>query len=276
MNETKCDQGVFTPRLSNPFRAALDGGRPLCGIWSMLNAFNATEGLGWAGYDWILIDGEHAPVSLEDALTHLRILAGTPTLPIVRLPWNDPVAIKQFLDIGAQTIMLPYVQTAEEARRAVAAMHYPPHGQRGVAAMHRAGRYGAAPGYLGAASETLYLIVQAETRATLEEIDEIAAVDGVDAVFFGPGDLAASMGKLGQAGDAAVTEAIDLAAEKVRAAGKAAGVLAANAALAERHLRNGYHFVSVANEAALLFSAARAAAQMHRAIASETVIRGGG
>lgn len=259
--------------LINPFREALKGGRPLVGIWSMLNSANAVEGLGWAGYDWLLIDGEHAPVTLADALMHLRILAATPTVPIVRLPWNDPVLLKQFLDIGTQTIMLPYVQSAEEARRAVAAIRYPPRGTRGVAAMHRASRYGFARGYLGAASDTLFLIVQAETKEALAAIDEIAAVDGVDAVFFGPGDLAASMGKLGQAGDPEVTNAIDAAAVKVRAAGKIAGVLAASGELAERHVRHGYHFVSVANEAAMLFTAAEATARNHRAIAAASRIR---
>ena len=123
--------------LANPFREALKAGRPLVGVWAMLNSANAVEGVGWAGYDWMLVDGEHAPVSVGEALGHLRTLAGTPTLPIVRLPWNDPVLLKQFLDIGTQTVMLPYVQSAEEARQAVAAMHYPPRGTRGVAVMHR-------------------------------------------------------------------------------------------------------------------------------------------
>ena len=259
--------------LANPFREALKAGRPLVGVWAMLNSANAVEGVGWAGYDWMLVDGEHAPVSVGEALGHLRTLAGTPTLPIVRLPWNDPVLLKQFLDIGTQTVMLPYVQSAEEARRAVAAMHYPPRGTRGVAVMHRASRFGFRRGYLGDASDTLYLIVQAETAAALDAVEEIAAVDGVDAVFFGPGDLAASMGKLGRAGDPEVTAAIDAAAAKVRAAGKAAGVLAASPQLAERHVRMGYHFVSVANDAAMLFAAAETAAKTHRTIASECRIK---
>ena len=275
MTQRQTDMPAHETPLTNPFREALKAGRPRVGIWSMLNSFNAVEGIGWAGYDWILIDGEHAPVTVADALIHLRILAATPTVPIVRLPWNDPMLIKQFLDIGAQTIMLPYVQSAEEARQAVNAMHYPPRGSRGVAAMHRASRYGFERRYLGDASETLYLIVQAETKETLDEIDDIAAVDGVDAVFFGPGDLAASMDRIGKAGDAEVTDAIDAAAEKVRAAGKAVGVLAPTPELAERHVRNGYHFVSVANEAAMLFSAAQAAAERHRAIAADIEIRAG-
>lgn len=260
-------------RSANPFRRALQGGRPLVGIWSMLNSSNAVEGLGWAGYDWLLIDGEHSPISVADALSHLRILAATPTVPIVRLPWNDPILLKQYLDIGTQTIMLPHVESAAEARRAAAAMHYPPRGSRGVAVMHRASRFGFESGYLSKASDAVYLIVQAETVAALEAIDEIAAVDGVDAVFFGPGDLAASMGKLGRAGDEDVTRAIDAAAAKVRAAGKAAGVLAPTPELAERHVRNGYHFVSVANEAAMLFAGARTSAQAHRAAAENVKIR---
>nr|WP_306263688.1 HpcH/HpaI aldolase/citrate lyase family protein [Pararhizobium sp. IMCC3301] len=254
-------------RLTNPFREALRSGKPLIGIWSMLNSINASEGLGWAGYDWLLIDGEHAPITLPDAMTHLRALAPTPTVPIVRLPWNDRILLKQFLDAGARTLMLPYVQNADEARAAVDAMHYPPRGNRGVAAMHRASRYGFEKDYLRNASDSLFLIVQAETAEALENIDMIAAVDGVDAVFFGPGDLAASMGKLGQAADADVTDAIDRAAERVRACGKAVGVLAPTADIAERHLRSGYDFVSVANEAALLFSAASTSARRFREVA---------
>ena len=219
-------------RLTNPFREALRPGKPLIGIWSMLNSINASEGLGWAGYDWLLIDGEHA-------------------------------------------LMLPYVQNADEARAAVDAMHYPPRGSRGVAAMHRASRYGFEKDYLRNASDSLFLIVQAETAQALDNIDTIAAVDGVDAVFFGPGDLAASMGKLGQAADAEVTDAIDRAAERVRACGKAVGVLAPTPDIAERHLRTGYDFVSVANEAALLFSAASASAQRFRQVAGTSVLEPG-
>ncbi len=259
--------------MSNPFRAALNTGRPLIGIWSMLNSANAVEGLGWAGYDWLLIDGEHAPISLADTMTHLRILEATPTIPIVRLPWNDRTMLKQFLDAGATTIMLPYIQSAEEATAAVDAMLYPPHGHRGVAAIHRASRYGFDKGYFRNASDSLYLILQAETAEALDNIEEIASVDGVDAVFFGPGDLAASMGKIGQAADAEVTDAIDAAAEKVRKAGKAVGVLAPNDDISERHLNNGFHFVSVANEAALLFSTAGSTAERFMTIAASTKIR---
>ncbi|MFC7397114.1 HpcH/HpaI aldolase/citrate lyase family protein [Chelatococcus sp. GCM10030263] len=250
----------------NPFRVALAGKRPLIGIWSMLNSVDATEALGWSGYDWLLVDGEHAPVSLQDAMAHCRTLAGTPTVPIVRLLWNDPLLLKSHLDAGVNTIMLPYVQSAEEAGRAVDAMRYPPRGIRGVAAMHRASRYARVKDYVARADETLFLIVQIETREALERCEEIAAVDGVDAVFFGPGDLAASMDLPGQAGHPDVTAAIEEGLARCRPSGKAVGVLAPNDEIAERHIRSGFDFVSVANDCAILFRGADAAAARFRAV----------
>jgi 2-keto-3-deoxy-L-rhamnonate aldolase RhmA len=252
--------------LTNPFRQALATGRPLIGIWSMLNSTNAVEGIAWSGFDWLLIDGEHSPVTLADAMAHMRVLAATPTLPIVRLVWNDPVLLKQYLDAGAATIMLPYVQTAAEAEAAVLAMRYPPRGQRGVAAMHRASRYGRIKDYAEHADDSLFLIVQIETRQAMSNLDAILAVDGVDAVFFGPGDLAASMGFTGRPDHPEVTAEIDAALERVRRARKAAGLLAPNAELGERHIRSGFDFVSVANDCAMLFGAADATAARFRSV----------
>jgi 4-hydroxy-2-oxoheptanedioate aldolase len=254
---------------TNPFGKALLSDRPLIGIWSMLNSGNVVEGLAWSGFDWILIDGEHSPVSLKDAVMHLRILEGTPTLPIVRLVWNDKILLKQYLDAGACTIMLPYIQNADEAAAAVSAMRYPPRGQRGIAAMHRASRYGRITDYAKRADDSLFLIVQIETREALDRLEEIAAVDGVDAVFFGPGDLAASMGFTGQAADPEVTASISAALSRVRATGRAAGVLAPNASIAEHHIRAGFNFVSVANDCALLFGAADAVASRFHALSDE-------
>lgn len=244
----------------NPFRAALAKGRPLAGIWSMLNSSNAVEGLGWAGFDWLLIDGEHSPVSLSDATSHLRALSATPTVPIVRPAWNDHVLLKQYLDIGARTIMVPYVQDAEEARRAVAGTRYPPEGHRGFAGMHRASRFGALPDYVHRAAETIFLIVQIETASAIAQVEAIAATPGIDAVFFGPGDLSASMNLLGRPFDTSVTEAIERAAKAVQAAGKAAGVLAPNPELAKHYMEAGLDFVSVTTDCALLFGEARATA----------------
>jgi 2-keto-3-deoxy-L-rhamnonate aldolase RhmA len=250
----------------NPFRLALARKRPLIGIWSMLNSVDATEALGWSGYDWLLVDGEHAPVTLQDAMAHCRTLAGTPTIAVVRLLWNDPLLLKSHLDAGINTIMLPYVQSADEARRAVEAMRYPPRGIRGIAAMHRASRYARVTDYATQADETLFLIVQIETKEALARCEEIAAVDGVDAVFFGPGDLAASMGLPGQAGHPDVTAAIEDGLRRCRPTGKAVGALAPNDEIAERHIGSGFDFVSVANDCAILFRGADAAAARFRAV----------
>ena len=258
----------------NPFRVALGRGRPLIGIWSMLNSVDATEALGWSGYDWLLVDGEHAPVSLHDAVAHCRAIAATPTLPIVRLLWNDRLLIKQHLDAGIQTIMLPYVQSAGEAAQAVAVMRYPPSGARGIAAMHRASRYTRHKDYATRAQETLFLIAQIETAEALARCDEIAAVDGVDAVFFGPGDLAASMGLTGEATHPDVTAAIEDGLQRCRGSGKAIGVLAPNDALSERHIRSGFDFVSVANDFAALLRTADAAAMRFRSVADEAARTG--
>lgn len=251
----------------NAFRTALAAGRPLIGIWSMMNSVDGSEALGWSGYDWLLVDGEHAPVSLHDAMAHCRALAATPTIPIVRLLWNDPLLLKAHLDAGVCTIMLPYVQSAAEARSAVEMMRYPPAGRRGVAAMHRASRYTRLKDYATRAPESLFLIVQIETTEALAHCEEIAAVDGVDAVFFGPGDLAASMGLTGQAAHPDVTAAIEDGLRRCRPSGKAIGVLAPNDEISERHIRSGFDFVSVANDFAMLVRTADVAASRFRSIA---------
>lgn len=258
-------------KLTNPFRNALSAGRPLIGAWSMLNSTNAVEGLAWSGFDWLLIDGEHAPVTLGDAVAHMRAMMATPTIPVVRLAWNDAILLKQYLDAGATTVMVPYVQRAGEAASAVRAMRYPPRGDRGVAVMHRASRYGRVRDYVTRADDSLYLIVQIETPEALDNLNSILATDGVDAVFFGPGDLSATMGFPGKADHPDVTAAIEKGLAKVRRTTKAAGVLAPNAAIAERHIRSGFDFVSVANDCALLLGAADAAAVHFRLLAQGNV-----
>jgi 4-hydroxy-2-oxoheptanedioate aldolase len=237
----------------NPFRARQGGERPLIGIWSMLNCTSAVEGLSAAGFDWILLDGEHAPMSLADAVAHLRAVECTSCIPIVRLVWNDPILMKQYLDVGATTIMLPYIQTAAEAKAAVQAMRYPPRGTRGVALLQRASRYGRIPDYLQRADEGLFLIVQIETTGALDNLEEIVAVEGVDAIFLGPGDLAASLGMIGHPDHPQVAALIDDALSRAREFGKAVGVFAANAVQADRHIRAGFDFVSVASDLGILF-----------------------
>ncbi len=257
------------PDISNRFRAALGRRRPLIGIWSMMNSFNATEGLAWSGFDWIVIDGEHAPIELPDVITHLRILDGTPIAPIVRLAWNDPILLKRHLDAGVGTFMLPFVQNADEARAAVRAMRYPPGGSRGMAGMHRALRFGYVEDYLAKAEDSLFLIVQIETEEAVANMSDILAVDGVDAVFFGPSDLSASMGHPGEATGELVTAAIIAARDVAAASGKYVGALAADDAQAARFLDAGFDFVSVANDCALLFRNASATVRKFRARGGE-------
>jgi 2-keto-3-deoxy-L-rhamnonate aldolase RhmA len=259
------DVGLEFPE--NPFRVRRRDARPLIGLWSTLNSTNAVEGLSAAGFDWMLLDGEHAPMSLADTVAHLRAIQGAPCAPIVRLVWNDPILIKQYLDIGAATIMLPYIQTAAEAEAAVRAMRYPPRGTRGVALLHRASRYGRITDYMQRADEGLFLIVQIETRRALDHLEQIAAVDGVDAIFLGPGDLAASLGVIGHPDHPDVTALIDDALRRGRKSGKAVGVFAPNAVQAERHIRSGFDFVSVASDLGILLRTAEQTAAQFVAIA---------
>jgi 4-hydroxy-2-oxoheptanedioate aldolase len=258
-----------TSPAENPFRRALAQNRPLVGIWSMLNASTAVEGLGPSGFDWILLDGEHTPLTVQDAISHLRALQGFQAVPLVRLPWNDPVQMKLYLDSGVTTVMLPYIQNAAEAQHAVRSMRYPPQGTRGVSGMSRASRYARTPNYLQNANAGLYFIAQIETLSALDQLEAIAGVDGVDALFFGPSDLAASMGLLGQPDHPDVVALIESALPRVRATGKHAGVLSPSVATSERHLRSGFDFVSVTSDMALLFRGAEETAARFGAIARE-------
>ncbi len=259
---------AHVPDISNRFRRALAGAdRPLIGAWSMLDSFNVTESLGWAGFDWMVIDGEHGPVELADAMHHLRILDATPTAPIVRLCWNDPILLKRHLDAGVGSFMLPFVQSAQEARAAVDAMHYPPRGSRGMAGGHRASRFGHVPDYFNVAADSLFLICQIETAQALENMEDILAVEGVDAVFFGPSDLSASLGEPGAPTGDMVTRAILDARDRAAKSGKFVGVLGADDAQSETFIAAGFDFVSVAIDAALLARGATAAADRFRATA---------
>ncbi len=250
------------PDTANPLRKALqraDG--PLIGIWSMLNSPAVTEGLALTGYDWMVIDGEHAPIELPDVIHHLQILDRGPTAPIVRLAWNDGLLIKRHLDAGVRSLMLPFIQSADEARKAVSAMHYAPRGTRGIALGHRASGYGLVPDYLEHASQGLFLICQIETGAGLDALDEIAATDGVDAVFFGPADLSASLGLKGGARGEAVSDVIVQARERAAAAGRFCGAFAASEEQAERFIAAGFDFIAVALDTAILMQGAAGIAQ---------------
>ena len=184
----------------NHFKHALREGRGQIGLWCSLPGPYVAELLAGAGFDWLLFDTEHSPGDVLTVLPQPQAVAPYPVAPVVRPAANDPVLIKQFLDIGAQTLLIPYVQTADEAARAVAAMRYPPRGIRGVSALTRATRFGRASDYARRAEEELCLLVQIETGDAFDRLEAIASVEGVDGVFIGPADLAASLGHPGEAG----------------------------------------------------------------------------
>jgi 4-hydroxy-2-oxoheptanedioate aldolase len=244
----------------NPFRHALAAGRRQIGLWAALADPYATELLATAGFDWLLIDGEHAPNDLRSILLQLQTLAAYRSHPVVRPVKSDAAIVKQLLDVGAQTLLLPMIDTADEARAAVAATRYPPHGIRGVgSALARASRWNRVPDYLGSAERELCVLVQVESVRGLDQLAQIARVDGVDGVFFGPADLSASMGYLGRPGEPAVRDAICAGIRVVRDAGKQAGVLATDRAIADQYLDAGATFVAVGTDTGLL---SRAAAEL--------------
>ena len=241
----------------NRFKRALAEGRQQIGLWCSLPSAFAAEIVAPAGFDWLLFDTEHSPSSVPTVLSQLQAVAPYEVAPAVRAATNDPVLIKRLLDIGAQTLLLPYVQSAEEAQRAVLAMRYPPEGIRGVSGLTRATRFGRVEGYFRRASEELCLIVQVETQAALDKLEAIARVDGVDGVFVGPADLAASLGYPGEPNQAAVVDAI----RRIRACGKPAGILSPDTAFARSCIEAGTTFTAVAIDIGILARGAEKLAQ---------------
>ncbi|MDH2237798.1 4-hydroxy-2-oxoheptanedioate aldolase [Pigmentiphaga sp. GD03639] len=242
----------------NTFKRALRDGPPQIGLWVGLADGCAAEMLAGAGFDWLLIDCEHAPNDVRTVLSQLQAVAPYPVHPVVRPVTGDPALIKQYLDVGAQTLLVPMVETAEQAARMVAATRYPPHGIRGVgSALARASRWNGVEGYLHRADDEMCVLVQVESKAALANLEAIAATEGVDGVFFGPSDLSASMGFIGRPGEPEVQRAIADGIAAVRAAGKAAGILSADPVLARRYLEMGARFVAVGVDITLLAQAAR-------------------
>ena len=242
----------------NPFKRALSEGRQQLGLWCSLPGGLVAEILAGAGYDWILFDTEHSPGDPITVLQQLQAAAAYPVSAIVRPATNDIVLIKRFLDVGAQTLLIPYVQNAEEARAAVTAMRYPPAGLRGVAATVRANRFGRVTDYAKRASQELCLLVQVETGEALNAIEAIAAVEGIDGIFIGPADLAASLGHPGAPGHPTVVAAVEDAIRRVRACGKPAGILTADTGFAARCIELGTTFTAVGSDAGLLARGAEA------------------
>jgi 4-hydroxy-2-oxoheptanedioate aldolase len=242
---------------TNTFKAALKSGeRAQIGLWLGLADPICAEICAGAGFDWLLIDGEHAPNDVRSILAQLQAVTPFPVHPIVRPVIGDVPLIKQLLDIGAQTLLVPMVESAEQARQLVAAMRYPPAGIRGVgAALARASQWNRVTNYLHEADDQMCLLVQVETRLGLENLDAIASVEGVDGVFIGPSDLSAALGHLGKPGHADVQQAIEDAIRRIRLAGRAAGILSTDETLTRRYLSLGCTFAAVGLDGNLLMRA---------------------
>jgi 4-hydroxy-2-oxoheptanedioate aldolase len=249
----------------NAFKHALAQGKLQIGLWSSLCSSVAAEIISDSGFDWLLLDTEHSPNEVPDLLAQLQSTRGGTATPIVRPAWNDAVLIKRILDIGAQAVLIPYVQNAEEARRAVAATRYPPQGIRGVSVAARASRYGRTPGYLTKANDEICVLVQVETGQAMRELEAIAKVEGVDGVFIGPSDLAASLGHLGNPQHPEVQKAIEDCARRLKALGRPAGILTGNEEEIRRYIGWDYLFVAVGADVGLLRGAADAVAKKFKA-----------
>ena len=244
----------------NPLLPRLEDGPPLVGCWSHLVSPAAAEILALCGYDFVIIDNEHGPTSLSESTIIMMAVSTTPAATLMRVPWNDPVYIKRALDTGIEGLMIPAVEDAEAARRAVAACRYPPEGIRGVAyAVTRAADYGLKLAeYAEKANDNLVVMCQVETAKTVDNIEAIGAVDGIDVLFIGPFDLSASMGKPGQFDDPEVADALERAEAGIRASGKTlGGILRPGDSLAAM-VKRGYGLMISASDATLLRDAALA------------------
>ncbi len=234
------------PASKNQFKAALRQGREQIGLWLDTGEPLTAEIAGTCGFDWLVIDGEHGPNDLRSIMAQLQALSGSPSEVVVRSPMGESWMIKQLLDIGARNLLVPMVDSAEQAKELVRAVHYPPRGIRGVgAAVARASAFNLIADYADTAAEEICLLVQAETMAAIRDLENIAAVDGVDGIFIGPADLSADMGYLGRMEAPEVQEVIEKAISTIVASGKAAGILTFSESLNRRYLDLGATFVAV-------------------------------
>lgn len=246
---------------TSPFRQLIrrSGTQPPLGTWIMSASPIVAEAIGHTGFDWGVIDMEHSPVDLGELVGMLQALSGTRLVPVVRVPWNDTVTFKRVLDAGAQTLLVPFVQNAEEAQRAVAATRYPPAGVRGMAAMGRASRFGTAPDHFKTASDALALILQLETQEAVANLEAIAAVDGVDALFLGPADLSGTMGYPGQLTHPAVMALMAQAVQRCKAVGKPVGTVGGTPELVAQYRAMGFDFVAIGSDLGLMMRACQGA-----------------
>lgn len=251
--------------LPNAFRQQLLARQTLIGCWVSLGSPVTTEVMGLAGFDWLLLDAEHAPNDVLSLIPQLLALKDSPSAPVVRPPWNDAVLLKRLLDGGFVNFLIPMVDSADQARQAVAATRYPPQGIRGVSVSHRGNRYGAQADYFQTVNQHIAVLVQIETRAGVAAAADIAAVDGVDGLFIGPSDLAANFGHLGQPNHPEVQAAMAQVHAAAQAAGKTTGILAPAEADARRYLAMGINFVGVGSDLGVLRTQTQALADKYRA-----------
>ncbi|MGH8286721.1 MAG: aldolase/citrate lyase family protein [Steroidobacteraceae bacterium] len=248
----------------NRFKAALRKGRQQFGLWCTLPGGYVAEAIAGSGFDWLLFDTEHSPADPLTVLQPLQAVARYPVAAVVRPASNDAVLIKRLLDLGVQSLVIPYVQSAAEARAAVASTRYPPEGIRGVAALTRATRFGRVADYAKRAHEELAVVVQVETRAALDALEDIVTVEGVDGVFVGPGDLAATLGFPGEPHHEEVKRTIEETVRRIRTCGKAAGVLATDLLFARRCMELGATFTAVGIDVGVLTRGAEELVQQFR------------
>ena len=248
----------------NGFRRSLLAGEKLIGCWLSLGSAITTEVVGVAGFDWLLLDAEHAPNDVLSLIPQLMALKDSPSAPVVRPPWNDTVMIKRLLDAGCYNFLIPFVESAAQARAAVAATRYPPQGVRGVSVSQRSNRYGAVPDYFRTVNDQIAVIVQIESRAGVAAAAEIAAVDGIDGLFIGPSDLAAGYGQLGNPSHPDVQQAIAQVHAAAQAAGKTTGILAPAEADARRYIAMGMSLVAVGSDLGVLRMSTQALCDKYR------------
>lgn len=241
------------------------------GTWVMSASPIVAEAVGHAGFDWAVLDMEHTPLDLMELVHLLQAVGNTPMAPLVRVPWNDTVTVKRVLDAGAPSLLFPFVQNADEARRAVAATRYPPEGVRGMAGMSRAAHFGLKPDYLATANRGMAVIVQIETESALAQLEAIGGTEGVDAVFIGPADLSGSMGIAGQVTHPRVMAAMRDAARRCHAIGKPIGTIGVEPEVVAQYRAAGYDFLAVNSDLGLFVQASVAAMQALRAKASDHV-----
>jgi len=242
--------------MNNPFKALLarkdlPGGYPV-GTWVMSASPVVAEGVGCAGFDWGVVDMEHTPLDLMDLIHMLQAVAGTPMLPITRVPWNDTVMVKRVLDAGAQTLLFPFVQNADEAHKAVAAAKYPPHGVRGMAAMSRGSRFGTVKDYFKVANDAVSVIVQIETPEAMARLEEIASVPGIDSLFFGPGDLSGAMGHVGNLMHEDVVKLMADGVRRCHALGKPVGTVGGTPEAVAIYRASGFDYIGCASDLGLM------------------------